>query len=48
MHFEGGKMFFMHFESRNAKKNIILYILKGKTSFKMHKIIFIPVSLEKN
>ena len=29
-------------------KNIILCILKGKTPFKMHKIIFFPENFKKN
>ena len=31
-----------------GEKNIILCILKGKTPFKMHKIIFFPENFKKN
>ena len=41
----GTHIFLMIFFSR---KNIILYILKGISPFKMHKIIFFPENLKKN
>ena len=37
---------FMHFERQN--KNIILCILKGISTFKMHKIIYFTRKPEKN